>query len=404
MTKRAATENHDLLATHRTIHRTEPSIGALPTLSHSPGGYPVRRHVTPMFQHLRSSDHTRGHATGAPRSLLLALLLWASIAPSPALAWHLRSVSEACGQPFGEWADIHVLAGTISADSIGVEGGFRGEDVHCPSVLPCTAEHASPIGSAHASAVATTYGTTFARQVTAAVSTNGADDCMGVAVAVSEHWDVLEVQRDEGDPPHCELRVSWQLASPPNLFLDCRSHYGISQAVFGMKWDCPLDGPWGFSAEAGPGALSTAEGDSIFSTTLQDGSPIVLSAYVASQLSTPGDSGSTTLSVSIELRDPTSSVDSPVTTVDNGPRAIPNPSAGPTAINFALAEPGWTSVRIFDATGRLVRVLSVGEMTVGAHSIMWNGRSDTGALAPIGVYFTRVQTGSRVVSGRVVKR
>ena len=98
----------------------------------------------------------------------------------------------------------------------------------------------------------------------------------------------------------------------------------------------------------------------------------------------------------------TSDVDAAVAPVDSKPRAYPNPSSGPTTITFSLAQPGWSSVRIFDAGGRLVRVLGVGEMSVGQHAMLWDGRNDEGEVVATGIYFTRVATGSNGMNGQVV--
>ncbi|MBK8232388.1 MAG: T9SS type A sorting domain-containing protein [Candidatus Eisenbacteria bacterium] len=88
--------------------------------------------------------------------------------------------------------------------------------------------------------------------------------------------------------------------------------------------------------------------------------------------------------------------------VDNKHRAAPNPSAGTTTIFFSLAQPGWISVRIHDAGGRLVRTLSPGAQRAGAGSLIWDGRDDGGHDVPSGVYLYTIETDGVPVSGRVV--
>ncbi|MBK8232065.1 MAG: T9SS type A sorting domain-containing protein [Candidatus Eisenbacteria bacterium] len=103
-----------------------------------------------------------------------------------------------------------------------------------------------------------------------------------------------------------------------------------------------------------------------------------------------------------ERLNPASHVDE--ATAGSFPFVAPNPSSGPTTISFSLAKPGWTSVQIFDAGGRVVRVLGVGEMSAGQHAMAWDGRSDAGEVVATGVYFSRVQSRAGVMNGRVVRR
>jgi hypothetical protein len=80
----------------------------------------------------------------------------------------------------------------------------------------------------------------------------------------------------------------------------------------------------------------------------------------------------------------------------------PNPANSQATISFDLASPQPVSVRVYDAAGRLVRTLVAGgELGTGSHSLMWNGASDSGALAHAGIYFIRVSAGSAVRTSRV---
>ena len=69
----------------------------------------------------------------------------------------------------------------------------------------------------------------------------------------------------------------------------------------------------------------------------------------------------------------------------------PNPFAsGGTRIAFSLAEPGEVSLRIYDAGGRLVRVLADGPRAAGVHEESWDGRDGRGRWAASGVYYYRL--------------
>ncbi len=82
----------------------------------------------------------------------------------------------------------------------------------------------------------------------------------------------------------------------------------------------------------------------------------------------------------------------------------PNPSEGEARLDFTLPEAGRVSVRLFDASGRLVRELLEGDLPAGAASLRWDGRDDRGDLLPAGVYFSRVELAGGNIAGRIVRR
>jgi len=67
--------------------------------------------------------------------------------------------------------------------------------------------------------------------------------------------------------------------------------------------------------------------------------------------------------------------------------ARPNPFTGETSIRFALESAGRVELRVFDASGRLVRTLANGTYAAGTHDVVWDGRSESGARVSPGVYF-----------------
>lgn len=72
----------------------------------------------------------------------------------------------------------------------------------------------------------------------------------------------------------------------------------------------------------------------------------------------------------------------------------PNPFNPTTRIAFGLAAPGPVSLRIYDAAGRLVRVLVEGARPAGNYSEIWEGRDSGGASVASGIYFYRLQAGA----------
>jgi flagellar hook assembly protein FlgD len=83
----------------------------------------------------------------------------------------------------------------------------------------------------------------------------------------------------------------------------------------------------------------------------------------------------------------------------------PNPFNPSTWIAFGIpSQAGETEVRleIFTTDGRRVRVLAQGKYAPGTHRVPWNGRDASGAAAPSGVYFYRVQAGEFTASHKLV--
>jgi hypothetical protein len=72
----------------------------------------------------------------------------------------------------------------------------------------------------------------------------------------------------------------------------------------------------------------------------------------------------------------------------------PNPFNPTTRIAFGLAAPANVSLRIYDAAGRLVRVLAEGSRPAGHYSELWDGRDGRGSGVASGIYFYRLQAGA----------
>ena len=109
------------------------------------------------------------------------------------------------------------------------------------------------------------------------------------------------------------------------------------------------------------------------------------------------------------LMDPTFGVanDSGVGVVENpeavivrlSARAFPNPFARSTAVSYTLPSRGRVSVRVFDATGRLVTTLVNGEQPIGNHRVSF---SSVERAASAGIYFVQVAA-QREVGERVAE-
>jgi hypothetical protein len=86
-------------------------------------------------------------------------------------------------------------------------------------------------------------------------------------------------------------------------------------------------------------------------------------------------------------------------------RAAPNPSLGATSIYYALPKASRVTVRVFDLSGRLVRVLVDSFQGAGQHEMNWNAEDESGRPLPAGIYFVKLDTeaGSRVQRLAIVR-
>ena len=71
----------------------------------------------------------------------------------------------------------------------------------------------------------------------------------------------------------------------------------------------------------------------------------------------------------------------------------PNPFSSSTELSFSLSEPGFTSVEIYDLTGRCISNLVENDLTEGNHTVRWEGTDHHGNWVPGGLYLCRIQSG-----------
>lgn len=82
-------------------------------------------------------------------------------------------------------------------------------------------------------------------------------------------------------------------------------------------------------------------------------------------------------------------------------RAAPNPARSRTSLTIEAPGAGDQELRIYDVTGRTVRQLESGFFGGGVRRVTWDGRSDSGALLPPGIYLARLWAAGRWVDERV---
>jgi hypothetical protein len=74
----------------------------------------------------------------------------------------------------------------------------------------------------------------------------------------------------------------------------------------------------------------------------------------------------------------------------------PNPFNPQTTIKLNLPKTGDVSLKVFNVRGALVRTLVDGQMAAGEHSIIWDGKTDSGSQAASGVYFYETRANGEV--------
>ncbi len=76
-------------------------------------------------------------------------------------------------------------------------------------------------------------------------------------------------------------------------------------------------------------------------------------------------------------------------------QSFPNPFTNTATIVYSIAQPGFVTLRVFDAKGRLVRTLVDDYVErPGRNAVTWNGKSEAGEELPTGVYFYEISAGN----------
>ncbi|MFN8179025.1 MAG: FlgD immunoglobulin-like domain containing protein [bacterium] len=80
----------------------------------------------------------------------------------------------------------------------------------------------------------------------------------------------------------------------------------------------------------------------------------------------------------------------------------PNPATQDVAVGFSVPEVSWVRAGVYDAAGRLIRVLEDGRQAAGEHTLTWQGRDAQGNRVASGVYFVRLVGGGGTAVRKVV--
>jgi glucuronoarabinoxylan endo-1,4-beta-xylanase len=80
----------------------------------------------------------------------------------------------------------------------------------------------------------------------------------------------------------------------------------------------------------------------------------------------------------------------------------PNPFSSSTVVSYELKAQSDIRVTIYDVLGRVVWRITPGAQPTGLHSVLWNGRNDSGQRVANGVYFYTVQAGDELRTRKMV--
>jgi PKD repeat protein len=80
----------------------------------------------------------------------------------------------------------------------------------------------------------------------------------------------------------------------------------------------------------------------------------------------------------------------------------PNPFNPTTAISYQLSAVSFVTLKVTDVLGREVATLVNGVVAPGAHTVMWDGKSDNREQQPSGVYFYTLKTADKSTTKRMI--
>ncbi len=80
----------------------------------------------------------------------------------------------------------------------------------------------------------------------------------------------------------------------------------------------------------------------------------------------------------------------------------PNPFNPSTVIEYALPEPSYVKIEIFNLVGQKIRTLVDAYLDAGRHRIQWDGKDDNGVKVSSGVYIYRLVAGKTMIARKMI--
>lgn len=80
----------------------------------------------------------------------------------------------------------------------------------------------------------------------------------------------------------------------------------------------------------------------------------------------------------------------------------PNPFNPGTMISFNIPQSGNVKLSIYSVLGEVIKEFDQVQLNAGYHKIYWNGTDNTGAAVSAGVYFTKIEFGSKFLTRKML--
>ncbi len=80
----------------------------------------------------------------------------------------------------------------------------------------------------------------------------------------------------------------------------------------------------------------------------------------------------------------------------------PNPFNPTTTVDISLPVKSDLTLSIFDILGRKIRTYALHDAAPGVHSVVWDGRDESGVFVPSGVYFYRAKAANQTLTRRML--
>lgn len=80
----------------------------------------------------------------------------------------------------------------------------------------------------------------------------------------------------------------------------------------------------------------------------------------------------------------------------------PNPFNPTTRIAYHISRPNVVEIRIYDITGRVVRVLERSYQQAGDHLVQWDSRNDAGQMVASGMYVYEIRFEGSVLTRKMM--
>ncbi|MCK4353294.1 T9SS type A sorting domain-containing protein, partial [candidate division WOR-3 bacterium] len=81
---------------------------------------------------------------------------------------------------------------------------------------------------------------------------------------------------------------------------------------------------------------------------------------------------------------------------------LPNPFKQTTQIQYAITNRAQVTIKVYDITGRLVKMLVNGVIESGYYSVTWDGKDEKGEPLASGMYFYRLEAGKNKATRKLI--